>query len=87
LVDKNTQVKKSEYEAWKDDDFSVQLMPLDKAPDVMPFAKISCEAKVLQVNDIMKMANGKKLQTAIVANKLLQLGLSCGRVMLISFHH
>ena len=70
MVDKNTQVKKSEkYEAWKDDEISVQLMPLDKVPDVTPFTKINCEAKVLQVNDIVKTANGKKLQTATVADK------------------
>ena len=70
MVDKNTQVKKSEkYEVWKDDDIIVQLMPLDKIPDVTSFTMINCEAKVLQVNDIVKTANGEKLQTATVADK------------------
>ena len=69
LVTKNALVEKSDrkYDLPVNDDVE-KTMLLEELSGVPLFTKITCEAKVLRVDDVTETANKKKLQNAWVAD-------------------
>lgn len=69
LVTKTTTVEKSDKKYnISEDDGGEKVIPLKGLSGIPPFTRVTCEAKVVQVEEPTETANGKTLQNVMIAD-------------------
>ena len=73
LVTKSSVIEKSdrkfEIPDAADDTNKNEKTSLNQLSGMPPFTKVTCEVKILQVDDVTETVNGKKLQNVLVADQ------------------